>query len=138
MRWMINKSTAKAAYLALKEWIVKALEGDKPHEIIFRECSRSHDQNAKFHAMVSDIAKQMHFGEVARKPWEWKVLLISAHAKATYGEFEFVHGLEGEPVALRESTAEMSVARMSSLIEYVQAWGVQHGVKFSAKVDEFY
>jgi len=138
MRWLINKQTAKAAYLALKAWIVEALEGDKPHELVFRPCSRTHDQNAKFHAMVADIAKQMHFGGEYRKPWEWKVLLISAHAKATYGELEFVYGLEGEPVALRESTAEMSVSRMGSLIEYMQAWGAQHGVKFSAKFDEFY
>ncbi|MWQ04990.1 hypothetical protein GHI33_10230, partial [Glaesserella parasuis] len=42
-----------------------------------------------------------------------------------------VIGLEGELVNIRESTAEMGVKRMASLIEYTTAWGVSHGVHFN-------
>lgn len=138
MRWIITKANARQAYLALKDHIAAALETGKPYELTFRERRRSLAQNATLHGMFEDIAGQMQFDGAHRKPWEWKILLISAHAKATENEIEFVFGFEGEPVALRESTEEMSVSRMNSLIEYVQAWGAQHGVKFSAKFDEFY
>ncbi|EMO7835991.1 MULTISPECIES: recombination protein NinB [Morganella] len=39
-------------------------------------------------------------------------------------------GLEGEIVPLaRESTANMSKKRMTSLIEYSQAWAIGEGIK---------
>ena len=53
---------------------------------------------------------------------DWKILMVSGHAIATKRPTELVPGLEGELVALRESTAQMSVARMNSLIDYIQAW----------------
>ena len=42
-----------------------------------------------------------------------------------------VIGLEGEVINLRESTAQMSVKRLASLIEYVQAWAVENDVILS-------
>lgn len=42
-------------------------------------------------------------------------------------------GLEGEVINLRESTAQMSVKRLASLIEYILSWGVQNGVHFNDK-----
>ncbi|MDU2786367.1 MAG: recombination protein NinB, partial [Enterobacter sp.] len=38
-------------------------------------------------------------------------------------------GLEGEFCAIRESTAKMGIRRMTSLIEYSQAFAVQNGVQ---------
>ena len=62
---------------------------------------------------------------------QWKVLFISGHAIATNQKADVVPGLEGEFVNIRESSAQMSVSRMASLIEYVTAYGVAHGVKFN-------
>jgi len=84
---------------------------------------RNAEQNAKFHAICSDLAKSGHpWAGKARNAAQWKVLLVSGHAKATNEEFDMVPGLEGEFVNLRESTALMSVRRSSSLIEYAQAY----------------
>ena len=44
---------------------------------------------------------------------------------------DVVPGLEGEFVNIRESSAQMSISRMASLIEYVTAYGVANGVKFN-------
>lgn len=89
-------------------------------------------QNAKFHAMCGDIAKQKRFGAEQRKLTgaQWKILMVSAHAIESGEEADMVPGLTGEYVNLRESTALMSVRRMASLIESVEAWGAQNGVKF--------
>jgi hypothetical protein len=94
--------------------------------------TRTSDQNAKFHALVSDIAKAGHvwMGK-ARTAEQWKVLLVSGHAVATKSESEIVPGLEGEFVNLRESTALMSKKRGASLIEYVQAFCAMNNVRVS-------
>lgn len=90
-------------------------------------------QNAKFHAMCGDIAKQCLFAGRRIKLGQWKVLFISAHATETGEESDVVQGLTGEFVNLRESTAEMSIPRMASLIEYVTCWAAQNNVTFKAR-----
>lgn len=92
--------------------------------------NRSLDQNAKFHALCTDIAASgMKWAGKARNADEWKVLLVSGHTKATTGEVEFVPGLEGEFVNIRESTARMGVKRAASLIEYTLAFCATHGIE---------
>jgi hypothetical protein len=91
--------------------------------------TRSLDQNAKFHAICEDFARAgAKWAGKPRDAAQWKVLLVSGHAVATKEGAEMVPGLEGEFVNLRESTARMSKARGSSLIEYAIALGEQLGV----------
>ena len=86
--------------------------------------TRSLDQNAKFHAICSDLAGVPWAGK-PRSAAEWKVLLVSGHAVATKEGAEVVPGLEGEFINIRESTAAMSKKRGASLIEYAQAFASQ-------------
>lgn len=94
--------------------------------------ARSHDQNAMFHAICSDIAKSGFQWAGKKRPLEaWKVLLVSAHTVATNDEkhkAEIVPGIENEFVNIRESTARMSVGRTTSLIEYALAWCVSNRI----------
>ncbi|MCT8555935.1 recombination protein NinB [Glaesserella parasuis] len=115
---------------------VKALPIDekKPLVVEVKPITRNLEQNAKFHAMCGDIAKQVQFNGEWLPLEAWKVLLISAHAEATKEGSCLVTGLEGELVNIRESTAQMSVKRMASLIEYVQAYCDLNGVILNNKV----
>lgn len=97
-----------------------------------RKRRRIESQNAKFHAMLGDICAQWTFNGRRLRPMEAKVLFISAHACATGEGSDIVEGLEGELVNLRESSAEMTISRMGSLIEYVSAWGANNRIRFSA------
>ena len=56
--------------------------------------NRSLDQNAHFHALCGDIARSgiEWFGK-PRKADEWKVLLVSGHAKATKQEVMWCRAL---------------------------------------------
>ena len=91
--------------------------------------TRSLDQNAKFHALCSDIASSgLEWAGKPREPAQWKVLLVSGHAVATNEGAEIAIGLEGEMVSLRESTAAMSKRRGASLIEYTLAFCAEHGI----------
>ncbi|HIB5109042.1 TPA: recombination protein NinB, partial [Escherichia coli] len=102
---------------AINAILATTLDKDKPVTIRITDYKRNLDQNAKFHAMVADISRQVQWCGRWLKPEQWKVLLISGHAVATKQEADVLPGLEGEYVNIRESSAQMSVKRMASLIE---------------------
>lgn len=100
------------------------------HVVSLAEPTRSNDQNAKFHAILTDIARSpIQWAGRRRTVDEWKALIISGHAVATKSAGEVIPGLEGEFVAIRESSASMTVRRASSLIEYTLAFCAQNGVE---------
>lgn len=113
---------------------------DKPMIVEVKPKTRSSMQNAKAHAMFADLAKSgLEFSGKARSLDEWKVILISGHSIATGGQGEVIAGIEGELICIRESSASMSVSRMASLIEYVSAFGAEHGIIFRDVVyDQYY
>ena len=116
---------------AINAILASPLDNERPVTIRISDYKRNIDQNAKFHALLGDIARQVTWCGKQLKPEQWKVLLISGHAVATKQEAEVVPGLEGEYVNIRESSAEMSVGRMASLIEYTTAWATGQGVRFT-------
>ena len=91
--------------------------------------TRSDQQNKLLHALFGDVAKQALWMGKKRTALEWKLLFVSGHSVATKEGADLVPGLEGEFLNLRESTARMSKSRMASLLEYVMAWAVDHGVE---------
>lgn len=93
------------------------------HTVRIAPPTRTLDQNAKFHAICADLERMgIQWAGKARTADQWKVLIVSGHAMATKEGAEVVIGIEGELVNLRESTATMSRARGSSLIDYAQAF----------------
>jgi hypothetical protein len=99
---------------------------------------RTDDQNRRFHWLCGLLAKsQLTFAGKRRTLAQWKVLLVSGHAVATNEGHEILPGIEGEFVNLRESTAQMSVRRSTSLIEYTQAFMAQNSIDVPAFDEEF-
>lgn len=89
-----------------------------------REATRTLDQNAKFHAMISDIARAKPQGRVLPTD-TWKVLILAACGH----KMRFEPALDGDgvvPVGLRSS--RLTKAQMSDAIEWMYAWGAEHGV----------
>lgn len=93
--------------------------------------TRTLEQNARLHAMFGELEKQAKYLGRKLTAHQWKNLLISGHSVAIGLAADVIPGIEGEWVNVRESSAQMSVARMTSLIEYVHAWGAENGVVFS-------
>lgn len=87
-----------------------------------KEPTRSLEQSALLHALFGELSKKAKWQGEKLTPEQWKVLMISAHTIATGAPCKLTVGLEGEMVNLRESSAKMSVKRLSSLIEYIYAW----------------
>lgn len=93
--------------------------------------TRSLEQNAMLHAMFGELAKKARYMGRALTLNQWKTLMISGHAMATGLGADLIPGIEGEFVNIRESSAQMTVARMTSLIEYVHAWAAENNVQFN-------
>lgn len=105
------------------------------YAVTVAEPTRNLEQNAKFHAICTDLSKSgLQWMGKERSAAQWKVLLVSGHAVATKEEVEMVPGLEGEFVNVRESTALMSKRRSSSLIEYSIAFAASHGIELGDEV----
>jgi hypothetical protein len=114
---------------AVKSWLIC---GGGALVVSVKPETRSGEQNAKFHALCDDIAKSgTPWAGKTRNATEWKVLLVSGHAVATKEGCDIVPGIEGEFVNVRESTAAMSKARGSSLIEYSIAFCTVQGIKIN-------
>lgn len=113
-----------SAYAHAKNWIMAG------HRLILeiRPETRSDAQNRLLHALFADVARQAQWMGKKRTPAEWKVLFVSGHSVVTKEGAELVPGIEGEFCNIRESTARMSKARLSSLCEYVMAWCANNDV----------
>ena len=125
---IILKLTGEAAKKAACREIMAAPVG---HIVRITPETRSLDQNAKLHAMLTDISKQAKYLGAKRDLEFWKGLFVSGWQIATGERPEIVPGLEGEFINIRESTTTLGVKRMASLIEYVTAWAVSNGVRLT-------
>lgn len=125
---LINPQVRANAFAELR----RALDG---FVVTIGPKTRSTDQNSKFHAICHDLAaSDLMFAGKRRSLDEWKALLISGHAVATGTAGEVVPGLEGEFVAIRESSAKMGVARAASLITYTLAFCDMQGVHLTETI----
>lgn len=125
-----KKTVILRAYPHQSREYAKQLINDAPdgYHVTIRPPTRSPEQNAMLHSICSSLSKQKEFAGAKRTTVQWKVLLVSGHAIATNRGSEMVPGIEGEFVNLRESTAEMPVKRLSSLIEYCLAYCVENDI----------
>ncbi len=115
-----------------RAWTATAnlLHENEKIKVTIAPLTRSDEQNAKLHAMLSDIAAKKVFNGQKLSIEQWKMVFVSGHAIATGGQAQMAIGLEGEVINLRESTAKMGVKRCASLIEYIQAWGAMNDMRF--------
>ncbi|BAS48382.1 hypothetical protein AANUM_1151 [Aggregatibacter actinomycetemcomitans NUM4039] len=101
----------------------------KPLVIKIQPMTRNLEQNAKLHAMLSDISKNATWNGEKLDIYAWKNLLVSAHSIATGEPLKIVRGIEGELVNIRERTSKMSSKRLSSLIDYILAFCAGSGIE---------
>lgn len=97
--------------------------------------NRSSDQNRIFHAIVDDFAKAIPtYAGVPMDAESWKsVLLVSFANEDRSGAVRLVPGLDGSGlVQVRESSARMSKARATALIDYCMAEAARLGVTLRA------
>lgn len=94
--------------------------------VTVKEANRSTEQNSKFWAMLSDVSRSKPDGRM-HVPEVWKELFMHACGHAV----QFEMGLNGQPFPTGFRSSKLSKAQMGELIEFIYAWGSEHGVVWS-------
>lgn len=106
-----------------KTAIDKAPEG---YVVTIREQTRTGEQNSKLWAMLTDVSRAKPEGR-CHTPEVWKCLFM--HALGHASRFEM--GLNGEPFPVGFRSSKLTKRQMIDLIEFIYAYGAQHGVRWS-------
>jgi hypothetical protein len=109
--------------------LAKRLIDSAPADAVvnIRQATRSTDQNAKMHAMLSDVARAKPGGRVLRVD-AWKALFM---AEAGF-QCIFEPTLDGSGVVpLGFKSSRLNKAEFSDLIETIYEFGARHDVRWS-------
>lgn len=88
---------------------------------------RTLDQNALLWAMLTDVSRQCPEGR-RYTPKTWKCMFMHACGH----EVQFIPGLSGEPFPIGFRSSKLDKRQMAELIDWISAYGAEHGVKFHA------
>lgn len=92
-----------------------------------REPKRTKDQSDKMWAMLTDVSISQPGGE-RYTPEEWKERIMHACG----WECQFLPGiLDGRPFPTGYRSSQMTKSQMSAMIDWMQAWGDEQGVRWS-------
>ena len=113
---------------------IAGLDLSKPRKVAISEEDRTAEQNAKLHAMLTDISRQV---EHAGKKWNvliWKRLCTAAWLREEGESATMLPALDGNGFdVIYEKTSRLGVKKCASLIEWIQAFGAEHGVRWTQK-----
>ena len=86
---------------------------------------RTLSQNALLWAMLTDLSVQAPEGR-KHTPEVWKGLCMHAAGH----EVQWAPGLSGQPFPVGFRSSRMTKQQMADLIDWISAYGAEHGVKF--------
>ncbi len=112
-----------AAYQAIKPHLIAG----RTYDLTIKPETRSTAQNRRLWAMLADISRQVNWHGQKLQSEDWKHI-FSAALKRT----RVCPGIDSGFVVLGQSTSQMTRAEMSEMQELMEAFGAEHGVKFSA------
>jgi len=110
------------------------LDLEKPRKVEITGEDRNADQNKKLHACLADISRQV---EHAGMKWDvtvWKRLCTAAWLRERGETIQMIPAIDGKGIdVLYERTSKLSMKKCAELIEWVQAFGAEHDVKWTQK-----
>jgi hypothetical protein len=117
------KHAAIDAIMAVPEgWVVR-----------ITDATRSLDQNALLHAVLTDVANQLEWAGERQDVETWKRLLVAAWMRATGRGVRLLPAIDGQGFdALYQRTSHLSKAECSELVEYIYAWATDKDVIWTA------
>ncbi len=119
-KFLLVHDTARAN---AADCVLKAPQG---YCVEVKPATRTLEQNAKLWAMLGDLARQVQWHGQMLSPENWKDMCTAALKRQ-----QVVPGIDGGFVVLGTSTRRMTKPEMGELIEFMYAFGAQHGVHWS-------
>ena len=128
---LTDEKQAKTLMTGLWPKVLKALQ-TKQLTLEIKDAAKSRDQEEKYHAMIGEIAKQaQHLGA----KWDsesWKRLLVDQFCKDNgLKTGAVIPNLAGDGIVqLGMQTRNFTKEQASEFVEWLHAWGAEHGVTF--------
>jgi|ERR1035437_2769972 hypothetical protein len=92
--------------------------------------TRSSQENRMLHALIGEIASQKDWAGAKRDAEIWKRLLVAAWCRTRGESVEILPALDGHGVDIVPArTSKLTKGECADLIEYVQAWAADNGVR---------
>lgn len=111
---------------------ISTIDLSKPLSVTISEVDRSIEQNKKLHGCLADISRQV---EHAGMKWDvtvWKRLCTAAWLRETGETIQMIPAIDGKGIdILYERTSKLSIKKCADLISWVEAFGAEHGVRWS-------
>lgn len=108
----------------MKPWLI----GGHRLTVSIKTETRSTAQNARMWAMLAEVSNQVDWYGRKLTPEAWKCVFSASLKKQ-----DVVPGLHGDFVVIGQSTSQMTVAEMSALMELMEAFGAEKGVRFTTQ-----
>ncbi len=132
LRWY----SAQQAYQSLLElwaWAKPLLMAGHRLALTVQPDTRSGRQNRYLHAMLGDIARQVEWAGSKCETEVWKRLMTAAWLRARGESVELLPALDGHGVDIVfRHTSKLTRGECAELCDFITAWGVEHGVQFTA------
>jgi hypothetical protein len=132
MRFQLtDEKQAKALMTGLWPKVLKALQ-TKQLTLEIKNAIKSRHQEEKYHAMIGEVAKQaQHLGA----KWDaesWKRLLVDQFCKDNgLKTGAVIPNLSGDGIVqLGLQTRNFTKEQASEFVEWLHAWGAEHGVTY--------
>jgi hypothetical protein len=119
---------AESAAQWARDAMFRGLEGGKAVVVSVTRATRTLEQNAKVHAMIEEFSQQAEHRGQKFSADDWKILLVHGFGK----EVRLLPALDGGLIGVPARTSHFTVSEGSDFIEYLNAKGVEYGVKFKA------
>lgn len=136
---LIDPEQAKAAMAAMyRDHVKQPTSNGHRLRLTVRDETRRDEQNAHFHALISQIAE--HIGGDLADEDDAKRILLSAFKIDTVrdpdlmdewarlGDLRMGRGLRGETVLLGNQTRTLSVKLAAAFIHWLSSFAIEHGV----------
>jgi hypothetical protein len=109
----------------------RGLEGGKEVVLKVARPTRKLVLNALMWVRLTQLAKDGRLrGDKYNKDW-WYVIMLQAFKNAGHWTPEYTLGIDGQPVVYGGSST-MGNAKISEFIEFIEAHGVEIGIKWAA------
>lgn len=116
----VCKMTEGVVLPALKAWFAS---GGKPLAIKVSPLTRSLDQNARLHALITEIAKTRPWAGEMRDVEVWKRLLVAAWLRARGESVMMLPAIDGHGLEIVYApTSQMTIGEVADLMTFIEAW----------------
>ena len=111
---------------------IEGLDLTRPRHVTIDEEQRNNEQNKLLHALLADIAKQVSHAGMKWDVTVWKRLCTAAWLRERGASIQMIPAIDGKGIdVLYEPTSKLSKRKCAELIEWVIAYGVECGVKWT-------